>query len=179
MSRGIVTPSTTHPAPLGWNNPPDPPPLECLRKPCNRSQMPSGHQQPGGGHSKGGVGLKSAPGDPPRIFQQQVESETIPLQVIPTTPPIPQKVPHKVSRAKRSGTFRSKTGSGEAPSALRKNPSIPRFATFRHQCPSSSIPNASGGAKAQPGPPEEEKPQNCLKRIRCSLDLLDQGWIRE
>ena len=119
--RGVIRPSTPHPktrsrAPLGWNNPPTPPPLECLRKPCNRSQMPSGHQQHKEKDTPRAELALNRLSENPGIFQQ-VESETIPLQAIPTTPPIPQKVPHKVSRAKRSGTFRSKTGSGEAPSA--------------------------------------------------------------
>ena len=60
---------------MGWNNPPTPrwnaseSPVIARRCPPDISSTTKGR------HPKGGVGLKSAPGDPPRIFQQ-VESET-------------------------------------------------------------------------------------------------------
>ena len=39
-------PKNQEPGTAGLEQPPaPPPPLECFRKPCNRSQMPSGHQQ--------------------------------------------------------------------------------------------------------------------------------------
>ena len=124
MSRGIVTPSTTHPAPLGWNNPPTPPRWNASESPIIARRCPHDISSKGKTTPAAETALNRLSENPGTF--QQVESETIPLQAIPTTPPIPQKVPQKVSLAKRSETRRSKTGSGEAPSALRKNPSIPR-----------------------------------------------------
>ena len=82
------------------------------------------------GHPSGGNGLKSAPGDPPRIFQR-VESETIPPEELEAgqSPPrlqFPRKFPRKFLGQSAAEPAGLRPESGEAPSALRKNPSIPR-----------------------------------------------------
>ena len=109
-------PKNQEPGTAGLEQPPDPPPLECFRKPCNRSQMPSGHQQHKEKDTPRAELALNRLSENPGIAWSGIVSDST-CWKIPTTPPIPQKVPHKVSRAKRSGTFRSKTGSGEAPSA--------------------------------------------------------------
>ena len=110
MSRGIVTPSTTHPAPLGWNNPPTPPRWNASESPIIARRCP---------HDISSIKLKDTPAaetalnrlsENPGTFQQ-VESETIPPEELEAgqSPPrlqFPRKFPRKFlwqSAAKPAG----------------------------------------------------------------------------